>query len=270
MNDYHLYKYRALGGKNEDEIKNREHIKEIFKDNKVWFSKPEDFNDPFEFLFVPSFDATIEEKIEKYARLLSKKNHNFTINHSKALAFSYFLSEGSIAQWEQNQLTRFKNTLSNTGIFSLTKNKHSILMWSHYANKHKGICIGFSPVRKGNPNEKLSDFWCRAWPVNYPVSNALPIVNIYKDNSESFAKIVFTKARCWKYEDEFRIIDMKNGPGYKYIPEGIISSVILGCKIEADNRKFIIDLASTYPTHVNLFEAHIKPHCYELEIKKLT
>lgn len=31
----------------------------------------------------------------------------------------------------------------NTGIYCFTKSEDNILMWSHYANEHKGICLEF-------------------------------------------------------------------------------------------------------------------------------
>ena len=38
----------------------------------------------------------------------------------------------------------FKNYLNLTGIVSLSETSRNILMWSHYARHHKGMCIGLS------------------------------------------------------------------------------------------------------------------------------
>jgi len=65
-----LYKYRSLSKK-----ENKDRVREMFKDHMVWFSKREDFNDPFEFHFTPSFEATTYEKIEVFAHALQSKNH---------------------------------------------------------------------------------------------------------------------------------------------------------------------------------------------------
>ncbi len=156
------------------------------------------------------------------------------------------------------------------GIFSLTEHKDDILMWSHYADKHKGVCIEFWPISDSKLDDKLVDFYCSALPVSYPDENDLPTINFYKDDAEELArKAVLTKARHWKYEGEWRILDRKGGPGKKHIPEGIISSVILGCRIERGDRRWVIDLASAYPTPVTIFEALVKPGYYEIEFHKI-
>jgi len=262
-----LFKYRTLSEK-----KDKERVKEIFEDQKVWFSSPKDFNDPFEFQFTPSSDATTYEKIEAYAHILKKRNSTLTNNAAIAEAGSTILSmgENGVKKWEQSRLANFKKILANTGIFSLAKHNNDILMWSHYADKHRGICIEFCPIRNGKLNKKLADFFCQALEVSYPDENDLPTINLYKCQTEELLrKSALTKARHWKYEGEWRILDRKGGPGKKSIPEGIISSVILGCQIEKKVREWVVDLISTYPTPVNVYETRIKPGYYEIEFRQI-
>ena len=262
-----LFKYRSLS-----EEKDKERVREIFEDHKVWFSKPKDFNDPFEFQFTPSFDATTYEKIEAYAHFLKKKNSSLTNNAAIAKATSDILAmgESGVKKWEHSRLVNFRNSLANTGVFSLTEYRNDILMWSHYADKHRGICIKFCPIRNGKLDDKLVDFYCQAFKVNYPDGNDLPIIHLYKyDLLELVQKSVLTKARHWEYEGEWRILDVRGGPGKKPIPEGIISSVILGCQIEKEVRKWVIDLTSKYPTPVTIYETRIRPNYYELEFRKI-
>ena len=262
-----LFKYRSLS-----EEKDKERFKEMFEDHKVWFSRPKDFNDPFEFQFTPSFDATTYEKIEAYAHILKKRNSTLTNNAAIAKATSDILSmgENGVKKWEQSRLVDFKKTLANTGVFSLTKYSDDILMWSHYADKHKGVCIEFCPIRNGKLNDKFVDFLCQAFEVSYPDKNNLPTINFYKyDLLKLPQESVLTKARHWEYEGEWRILDLEDSPGKKSIPEGIISSVILGCQIEKEVREWVIDLTSTYPTPVTIYETRIKPNYYDIEFHKI-
>ena len=262
-----LFKYRSLS-----EEKDKERVKEIFEDHKVWFSNPKDFNDPFEFQFTPSFNATYYEKTKAYARFLKKKSSTLTDNVAMAKASYKILAMGEkgVKEWEDYRLAYFNKILANTGVFSLTEYRNDILMWSHYADKHRGICIEFCPIRDGKLDDKLMDFLCQAFKVSYPDKNNLPTINFYKYNlSVLNRKSILTKARHWKYEGEWRIFDVKGGPGKKSIPEGIISSVILGCQIEKDVRKWVIDLTSTYPTPVTVYETRIKPGYYELEFRQI-
>jgi len=260
-----LYKYMSLS----DEIrKNR--VKELFQEYEVWFSKPTEFNDPFEFHFTPSFEATLTEKIEVYAKILQKRQ-KLTESLAKAEASSVFLGLGDsgIEKWEKEHLKLFiERQFNQIGIFSLTKSNNDILMWSHYANEHKGICIELSP--KFNNKEHL-DFWANIFEVKYPEKNNLPEVNFYqfrKNPIKNVENCMLTKAKHWDYEAEWRAINTE-GPGLKKLPEGIITSVLLGCCIEPKNREFMVNLASDYPSPVKIFQAHRKPCYYELEFQQL-
>jgi len=258
-----LYKYKSLS----DE-KRKHHVREMFEDHMVWFSKRSDFNDPFEFHFTPSFEATTDEKIEVFARALQNKDPNLPDESARAEATFAFSSPPAILEkWEQERLSLFEKRLNEeVGVFSLTEHKDDILMWSHYADEHRGICIEFRPVE-----EEHDKFYYQAHEVVYPEDNSPPRLNFYdyrNDPGEWALKCFSTKALHWKYEGEWRLFDVRNGPGKKSIPTGLISSVILGCRIESSDRAFIMKLASCYPTPVTIYRARIKAGYYELEIER--
>jgi len=258
-----LYKYKSLS----DE-KRKHHVREMFEDHVVWFSKRSDFNDPFELHFTPSFEATTDEKIEVFTLALQKKDPNLTDESARAEAMLAFSSLPAILeQWEQKRLSLHERRLNEkVGVFSLTEHKDDILMWSHYADEHRGICIEFRPAE-----EEHDKFYYQAHKVIYPKDNSPPLLNFYyyrNNPGELAVKCLSTKALHWKYEGEWRIIDVRNGPGKRSIPLGLISSVILGCRIESSDRDFIMKIASCYPTPVTIYQARIKSGYYELEIER--
>jgi hypothetical protein len=67
-------------------------------------------------------------------------------------------------------------------------------MWSYYAKDHSGIGIEF---HIGN------ELFLKALPVNYEAD--YPILTIEKMYEQAH-KIMLTKADCWNYEEEFRLI----------------------------------------------------------------
>lgn len=69
------------------------------------------------------------------------------------------------------------------------------LMWSHYADGHRGCCIEFS-YRK--TNEK---YW-KVNEINY--NNILP--KFSKENKNSVDEFLYNKIDCWKYEQEWRAV----------------------------------------------------------------
>ena len=92
----------------------------------------------------------------------------------------------------------------------VTERNDSVLMWSHYANKHEGVCLqfrGLESLRTPPLRVIYSD--------NYPVVDLLeyePFVDRQDETSrakqkEMIERMHLTKAKDWNYECEWRIID---------------------------------------------------------------
>lgn len=89
------------------------------------------------------------------------------------------------------------------GVLSLADKWNSVLMWSHYANEHRGLCLEFETA-----DHKCVDLQ----EVDYDSSRVIDLSEIYrwKVTSKSDAaalikqKVIFTKADMWKYEGEWR------------------------------------------------------------------
>lgn len=118
-------------------------------------------------------------------------------------------------------LNDMKNTFSNEiGILCFSQNWRSPVQWTHYADKHRGLCLGFEVDDK-----MLAK-------VNY-VSRRLPIQKI----DENFMlKILTTKFSHWRYEKEYRGFwrfdpaTEENGLFYKEFSDSLIlKKVIVGC-----------------------------------------
>ncbi|QTL93535.1 DUF2971 domain-containing protein [Aeromonas jandaei] len=105
--------------------------------------------------------------------------------------------------------------LNHIGIVSLTETPRNLLMWSHYANQHKGICIGYKSnyldhhIHKTDPTLPVS---YRPIKVNYdnvrydPYIDSLQSENKSQLIKNSILKTVLTKGNDWMYEKEHRSI----------------------------------------------------------------
>ena len=91
---------------------------------------------------------------------------------------------------------------------SPSKLNDCILMWSHYADAHTGICLEFA-------NDDSEPFIGRAQKVGY-----LPLYKrahaIFDDSMAQVERILLSKAKCWAYQAEWRVIDHQTGHGLKY------------------------------------------------------
>lgn len=129
-------------------------------------------------------------------------------------------------------------------VLSLTEENNNTLMWSHYADSHRGICIGYNI--NSLPNYIGWDY------INYIPEN----YNYEKMSIDKGLLNVgmFSKHNNWKYEKEVRLAtfrDHKNKVKYnfpvmeenrdQYI-EAYISEITVGYKLLESNLKILITL----------------------------
>lgn len=113
------------------------------------------------------------------------------------------------------------NQLSETGVCSFAGDPRSILMWSHYAASHTGICIQFERARH-------YDLFAGALPVEY--SQDYPGVNWIKYVESDFINVLLRKYIGWEYEKEHRLIDVTGANrSFEFRPEAL-TAVLLGCQ----------------------------------------
>jgi len=127
----------------------------------------------------------------------------------------------------------FNKTLSDLsetkGVLCFSRAWDNPVLWSHYGDKHKGICLGIDV-----PDEMVII-------VNYEPKRLQ--VDIRKDFNEGeigekmMRRVLATKFEDWQYEDEIRVFvdlkesDSKTGLYYKDFGEDLLlKEVIIGPK----------------------------------------
>jgi hypothetical protein len=120
--------------------------------------------------------------------------------------------------------------LNTLGILCLSKRFDDILMWSHYADFHKGLCFQFDILED-------IDFFTVAKKVEY--SDRLQAYNHFTESEKITEKIIIPKYKEWEYEEEVRIIktveDIKSNKGsqsFRFKPEAL-KKIIFGCKADS-------------------------------------
>ncbi|MBN1796265.1 MAG: DUF2971 domain-containing protein [Sedimentisphaerales bacterium] len=226
-----LYKFRSLNSKEKIE-----QVRDILINHRLYCATAESFNDPFEFQARISCEAPKEIKIEQAIKRIRKENPSITEEKTRRLTPS------RIFECERNGPERIKSHFQkNIGIVSLAGTLNNILMWSHYADGHKGISIEF----KASNDEHL-DFFGNAVPVDY--SNQLPTIYFYTDDEIIQARKFIAKSDVWGYEKEFRILNFERDKNKYYIFDpALISKIYLGLQISDDHIKKIKSFISQMP-----------------------
>ena len=134
-----------------------------------------------------------------------------------------------------------------------------ILMWAHYADGHKGICIELTP-RTPTQIEQFQ----KAVQVVY--QSDFPFIDFYEErlSHKSAVAATATKSDRWAYEKEWRL-NYATG-GLHDLPEGVISGVIMGCAISDGHRKLVNEWATHCSPPASVYAATIKPDAYALDI----
>lgn len=224
-------------------------------DNQIYFSSPASFNDPFDSRVWPSFDGTPEQKRTYIEGLLRLKHGSLETGAAReeltaALADPDFLEKGYRSFQEQS--------IPTLGVLCLSERPDDILMWSHYADAHRGVSLILAGCALF-PDLAVE-------PVSYPMNNKYPDVNFFIDSYQKQADaVLLTKAQHWEYEREWRVIDTK-GPGWHSIDPEWLLGLVFGCSTPMAQIAEITRMALQRRPPLRLFRAEKKAREFALAI----
>lgn len=255
-----LYKYRAVN----------KHSLQILLNNKIFFADPlKEFNDPFDCRITPFLEGTPKE-IRGYFQSISKArgididvdlgSHKKPLSKTTTKDFEKIYGphpriEMSQASLEEMLAIKTSQGLRSIGVFTLSEIKDDILMFSHYAKDHKGFVIEFDT---NHFTGSLGALLKVKYKKNYPE------INIRTATTDEKLSGLHTKSERWCYEKEWRIINHLKGNGIWRIHKDAITSIILGCKMPAEDIELLVGIAQERSIQV-LF-AREKKHQFGLDV----
>jgi len=254
-----LYKYMSWKVDGKTGIN---YTKELLENNQFYLSPVDQLNDPFECVVIPSVEATPEDarkRFEKFSRLPELNDIDYE-NLKEEFASNINYRKCSM------QLKHRKERI-DTGICCFAGSAHAeSLMWSHYADNHKGVCLLFdaTSLQLDKNNAKLNIL-----KVDYP--EMYPQVNFISDDLWKIVKAKFsTKESCWEYEVEYRVIAIEAAQTYnrKYpFPPKSLVKVILGCNMNISDQFMFTETLKKRSFPVKLYQSTKKEQEFGLEKK---
>lgn len=231
------------------------------ENDEIWLSSPLLFNDPFDCAL-----NTGEEGIEKqiFSFLGDFINDpDFFGKMNETVENNLKLKEDF-----EHQTRRIKEDFEKLrkvifiACFSDNKNLRKSLMWSHYANSHKGFCIEY------DRDELLKNRENMPFPVFYKKEIKRPLWLYFQSimNQFEFQLVsAYTKSDEWAYESEWRLLetnDEKSGnKGFnkKFIPA---KCVYIGCRASDELRKKIIAICEK--KGIEVYQMRMKVNSFDL------
>ena len=190
---------------------------------------------------------------------LKKNNYNLNLFSSndiisqlekiakmQKLDFDFVGLKENIQSEKDRMFSLLKETLSNKIRMTCFTNKNdNILMWSHYANKHNGICVKYDL-------KDCKELLYSTFPVVYSTKrpsiskNELLISSSETKVNEDkllllLVKSLLTKSDEWKYEEEWRSIIPTENLISDNLKHKCIKAIYFGVKVEYSKISEIID-----------------------------
>ena len=226
-----LYKFRALrtpdpaprGGPafTADSI---EELRTVLVDSLLWLSGPVKFIDPFDMWDAWTLKGSAKERLRRFRELAKKQRPELNFKQREQAVRNLMVAP------EEQTLAflncSFSQQRLNVGVCCFAAgNPRDVLMWSHYAAAHAGVCLQFEITR--DPRVLMRAV-AVAYDDNYPVINW--IINPHRALGETLTR----KHSRWSHEKERRIIsDSKANCFIRFNPSAL-TAIVFGCRARQD------------------------------------
>lgn len=255
MNDYRFYKFTRIN----------ENLLKSLTAGTLWFSCRKQLNDPFD------CEPDIEKAIIKAAYLsrLTKRQH--AVKLEKLLEL---LKQDAFFE-------RLRVMLDKVGICSFSKdiNKFQTLLWAHYADNHKGLCILYEMPKSflNDQNNIIGESkvtykqnslteWFNTTKLQNSLTDWLQCINqrlISRHQKVSFELLKFevdllkraltAKSPPWKYESEVRII--RPSCGSFAVPKSFVKQICFGLQSTEEDINKVKAALDGYDPKLPLYKA---------------
>ncbi len=278
-----IFRYRNFNKNTRREVVNSE----------MWHSNIDGLNDPFEFPIVVNWDKKLHSKDkDTLAHYALKYNFLSSLELSKMLIDHKNYGVDSIYRIIIENLERLviglNDYINNLLVCCFSKNMESPLMWSHYADGMRGVCIAYNRKSiENHENFNLLPVVYNTHPIKFNEDDikTIKVIDEFKSfdfkNSEPILtdgrlirlksqKYFFQKHINWEYEGEVRnIVDLnkrRNGQLVSF-PKSAINAIIIGYKISEHNANRILKFCKK--NHLSMFVAYPDKSNYKVDFVKI-
>ena len=242
--DFRFYKFKPI---------DKWLIESIVK-NSLYVPSLEQLNDPFD------CQINLENLLELSISLASEREKDFISNIRSNKIF----------------IENFNNQISSFGVYSVSIHEEDILqetlMWSHYADKHKGVCLEYHIPEHFCRSHLLSPGYIAAsGAVIYEENDLAKRVTQLPLRNEEFSSglawiYLLSKNKSWKYEKEGRLITWK--PGIIDIPKLSLKRIYFGLNANPSDIELVATLAHTYSGCEEYYLSRKGKGLYDIEFEK--
>lgn len=220
----------------------------IIENSNLYYSTSDEFNDPFE-LTTQIFEGFDNNYLAKY---FIGDLDELTIEN-----FSLFNTD-----YTKIIKNAWKSLIPQIGISCFSKSPLISLMWSHYSNKHKGVCLGFNFDIEENTEKVIQ------MPVRY--LDNIEQCDFFNEENISTGLMAYhwllSKSKIWEYENEVRRIYISK-KGLLPINLNALSEIYLGLNTNNKDLDTVSEVLEKFNlNNVSIIRTKILPLSYQIGI----
>lgn len=252
---------------------NKNIINSLFE-NKLWHARVDTLNDPFEFYF--NFIKELPSSTSALSKLMEGSNYWATaeLKEQEKKGAIQLLSAS-----EENELRSrilkvakdfeiiLETSMRTLNVCSLSNAYDEPLMWSHYGDGMRGICLIYDKEKLKNSSLEFESIQYEEKP---PEVNFFDIYRNYKETN--LGEFLLTKHTGWRYEKEYRSImrpistSSKELGILRTLEENTLKAIIIGAK--ASNVDIALIETLSHTLGFEIYTAKANSQQYKVDISK--
>ncbi|TLZ45374.1 MAG: DUF2971 domain-containing protein [Gammaproteobacteria bacterium] len=247
----HLYKYRSVEPNDQQSVVE---LRDMVVESVLWMSSPEAFNDPADLQATWVIEGSAGELRTRIDALVKEQEPGLSFKQRERKVLD--LMEKPREQLLRGVQVSYMEQRRTFGVCCFARDPRNVLMWSHYANRHKGVCLQYEFARD-------VPVLARALHVDYLEEGAFQPINWAhaKDMREAIGDTLTRKHKRWEYEGEHRILLEGQAGTYLQLQPSALTGVIFGCHATEGVRGVVLNLLGERDSRglqpVNLWQAHM-------------
>lgn len=256
---FHLYKFRSIPDAADEQ--GRERLEALLLHNRLWLAAPSTFNDPFDGR--SAYELTLRgAELRKELEQLLRRQGMKSAEAKRRVRSDVVANPEWFRQQREQHLNLIRNHL---GVCALSANPRSPLLWAHYAQDHKGICV---QLRLWVDPEALVAHQVE-YRNDYPVMLDFGRAATGRDAMLPFLR----KSTDWAYEEEWRLVEPERPNTHRSFNARAMTGVIFGLRTTEADKAYVRDLMGErqrrYGVKPTLYQSVAADRAYRVAIRKV-
>lgn len=220
-----LYKYLSVNPDTSADGLELKKLTDLLVRGELYLSSTDQFNDPNDFRAVVEFTKD-PDSLQAWATRLALSNAS--LQGASPSQLKQVVSSVVARALDNPQMIQgtYDQAAQAFGVYCLSQNPRSHLMWAHYSRSHRGLCVQLDPAR-------CLEVFAVAQTVRY--TKDIPHIT-WPDDQANVLNGALSKSDEWNYESEVRYINRQVKRASIKFDANAATGVILGQRFNENTR----------------------------------